>query len=152
MLRHHLRSWTRLSMSSVVGYAPDGTDAWLVFQLRDGTYSDESLIWFLEELHRHVGTDKCTLIWDGLTAHRSRAMKAWLRRQRHWLVIERLPAYGHDLNPVELIWGNLKSRELANLCADTIEEAAVHADAGPERIGCDTEMCQSFLRHCGLSL
>jgi hypothetical protein len=30
---------------------------------------------------------KATLLWDGLPAHRSLAMAAWLRRQRHgwWL-------------------------------------------------------------------
>jgi hypothetical protein len=35
-----------------------------------------------------------------------------------------MPAYGHDLKRVELVWGNLKSSELANLCPHTIEEAA----------------------------
>ena len=29
-----------------VGYAPDGTDAWLVFQMRPGSYNDETLIEF----------------------------------------------------------------------------------------------------------
>jgi len=152
VLRHHLRNWTRLSMSGALGYAPDGAEAWLVFAMRWGTYNDESLIEFLTELRVHLGGDKVTLIWDGLQAHRSRAMRAWLRTQRHWLVVEQLPAYGHDLNPIELVWGNVKSRELANLCADTIEEAAFHADAGLERVGNDTELCLSFLRHTGLSL
>jgi transposase len=55
------------------------------------------------------------LIWDGLPGHRSNRMKAWLATQRRWLVAERLPPYGHDLNPVEPVWGNVKSRELANL-------------------------------------
>jgi hypothetical protein len=30
-------------------------------------------------------------------------MRAWIAEQRNWLVVEQLPAYGHDLNPVELI-------------------------------------------------
>ncbi|MDA8354972.1 MAG: hypothetical protein M0Z95_01415 [Actinomycetota bacterium] len=34
------------------------------------------------------------------------------------------------LNPVKLIWGNLKSTELANLCPDTIDEAALYAEDG----------------------
>ncbi len=65
-------------------------------------------------------------------------MKAYIASQRHWLVVERLPADGHDLNPVELIWGNLKASELANLCPDTIGEAAAAADAGLCRIGEDS--------------
>lgn len=79
-------------------------------------------------------------------------MKAWLKTQRRWLVVESLPAYGHDLNPVESVWGNLKSRELANLCPDAIGEAAHHADTGLDLIGNDTALCHSFLRKCGLSL
>ena len=102
-------------------------------------------------MREHLGGEKATLIWDGLAGHRSNRMKAWIASQRRWLVVERLP-YGHDLNPVEPVWGNLKSRELANLCPDTIGEAAIHADEGLERIGNDTELCHSFLRHCGLSL
>jgi transposase len=41
------------------------------------------------------------LLWDGLPAHRSRAMRAWLATQRSWLVVERLPAYATELNPTE---------------------------------------------------
>jgi hypothetical protein len=50
------------------------------------------------------------------------------------------------------VWANLKSSELANLCPDTIDEAAVHAEAGLDRIGTDTDLCFAFLRHCGLKL
>ena len=75
---------------------------------------------FLAELHRHLDGDKVTLIWDGLPSHRSRAMQAFIKSQRRWLVVERLPAYAPDLNPVEQVWGNLKGTELANLCPDTI--------------------------------
>lgn len=41
-------------MSAVVGYAPDGADAWLVFQMRPGSYNEETLIEFLGELHDHL--------------------------------------------------------------------------------------------------
>ncbi len=37
-------------------------------------------------------------------------------------------AYAHDLNPVELVWGNVKAVELANLCPDTIDEAQQFAE------------------------
>jgi putative transposase len=139
-------------MSAAVAYAPDGSDAWLVFAMRPGAYNQDSLIEFLEDLHDHLGGDKLTLIWDGLPSHRSVVMKTWIAAQRSWLVVERLPAYGHDLNPVELIWGNLRPSELANLCPDTIEEAAVHAEDGLVRIGADAELAFAFLDHCGLRL
>jgi transposase len=139
-------------MAAAVGFAPDGSDAWLVFHMRPGAYNQDSLIEFLEDLHEHLGDDKLTLIWDGLPSHRSKVMKAWIAEQRSWLVVEQLPAYGHDLNPVEMIWGNLKASELANLCPDSIEEAAVFADDGLDRIGGDADLAFAFLKHCGLKL
>ena len=74
------------------------------------------------------------------------------KSQRTWLVVERLPAYAPDLNPVEQVWGNLKGGELANLCPDTIDEAEEIVDQGLCRIGNDTRLAFSFLRHCGLEL
>ncbi len=130
-------------MASALAFAPDGSDANLVFSMPPGSFNDEALIEFLGELRELLGGDKATLIWDGLTSHRSHAMKAFLKTQRHWLVTERLPPYGDDLNPVEQVWGNLKNRELANLCPDSVEEAAVFADDGLMRIGEDTR-----LYHC----
>jgi hypothetical protein len=47
-------------------------------------------------------------------------MLDWLADQRAWLHVERLPGYAPDLNPIEQVWGNVKSQELANLCADTL--------------------------------
>ena len=92
------------------------------------------------------------MIWDGLPSHRSRRMQAWIRRQRRWLVVERLPGYAPDLNPVEGLWGNLKGTELANLCADSIDEPAHAARAGIDRVRADHDLAFAFLRHCGLSL
>ena len=147
-----MNHWKRLSMSAALCVRPDGSDATLVFAVQPGSYNDETLIEFLGELHKLLDGDKVTLIWDGLPSHRSRAMKTFLASQRHWLVVEALPGYAYDLNPVEQVWGNLKGTELANLCPDTIEEAAENVDAGLCRIGSETDLCLAFLRHAGLRL
>ena len=151
MLRHHF-NWNRFSMSAALAYRADGTEAALVFQIKDGTYNTESLIEFLEEFHTHFEGEKVTLIWDGLSAHKSKAMLDWIAEQRSWLVVERLPGYAPELNPVELVWGNAKSSELANLCPDSIDDAEVVADAALARIGNNEQMCFNFLEHTGLSL
>jgi putative transposase len=139
-------------MSAALAFRPDGTEAALVFQCKKDAYDTDSLIEFLQELHGHLPGEKVTVIWDGLPSHRSKAMTAWAATQRSWLVVEQLPGYAHDLNPVELVWGNVKSVELANLCPDTIGEAQVAAEAGLFRIGTDGQLCFNFLRHTGLSL
>ena len=47
-------------------------------------------------------------------------MRAWSHTQRSWLVVERLPAYGPELDPVEGRWSSLKAVELANLTTPTL--------------------------------
>ena len=139
-------------MAGALAYAPDGSVATLVFSMQPASFNDDALIVFLAELRSHLGGDKATVIWDGLMSHRSNKMKAFVKSQRHWLVTERLPPYGHDLNPVEQVWGNVKGQELANLCPEAIGEAAESADSGLQRISDDAPLCFAFLRHCGLLL
>jgi len=149
---HHRFAWKRLSIAGAVVYEPDGSDAHLVFALRPGAYNGETLIEFLTELHQHEAHRLVLLIWDGLPSHRSRRMTDWIASQRNWLTVERLPGYAPDLNPAEQVWDNVKSTELANLCADTIGEVADAAEDGLERINDDASLCFAFLRHCGLRL
>lgn len=139
-------------MSGALAYRPDRSEAVFVFGIQEGAYNTASLIEFLTALRDHLGGQNLTLIWDGLPAHRSRAMKEWLTGQRHWLRVEPLPGYAHDLNPMEMVWGNVKATELANLCPDTIDEAHHAAQAGLERIGSSYQLCFNFLDHTGLSL
>jgi transposase len=150
VLRHHF-AWKRLSIAGALAYEPDGSDAHLVFQLRPGAYNDETLIDFLAEVHEHEQYRPLILIWDGLPSHRSRRMLDWLADQRAWLSAERLPRYAPDLNPIEQVWGNVKSKELANLCA-TIGEVSDAAEEGLHRISSDAPLCFAFLCHTGLRL
>jgi hypothetical protein len=55
--------------------------------------------------------------------HRSDVQRPWLRSlQRDWLVVEHLPPYAPDLNPVEGLWANLKAVDLAGLSVATLDE------------------------------
>jgi transposase len=92
-----------------------------------------------------------TVVWDNLPSHHSRVMDAWLATQRHWLQVEYLPAYAHDLDPVEGLWATLKGVELANLCCDTIAEVLDAARAGIGRVRQERTLLVSFLRQCGLA-
>jgi len=139
-------------MAAALCYGSRGGGAALAFHHQVDAYNTQTLIGALGELRRFLGGQKATLLWDGLPAHRSLAMGAWLRRQRSWLVVERLPGYAPDLNPVEGLWSNLKGVELANLAADTLQEVTTAAERGIQRIRGTPHLAYSFLRHCGLSL
>jgi DDE superfamily endonuclease len=151
VIRHHF-NWKRASMAAGLCYGSRGGGAALAFHHQVDAYNTDTLIQALGELRRFLGGQKATLLWDGLPAHRSLAMRAWLRRQRHWLVAERLPGYAPDLNPVEALWSNLKGVELANLAGDTLDDVTAAAECGIQRIRSTPHLAYSFLRHCGLSL
>ena len=68
------------------------------------------------------------VVWDNLNAHVSAAM-AELDAARDWLTIFQRPPYAHELNPVELVWSQLK-RSLANL-VKTQPRPAHHAGQDP---------------------
>jgi transposase len=151
IIRHRFK-WKRVSLAAGLCYGSRGGGAALAFHRHPEAYDTDSLIGALGELRRTLGGQKATLLWDGLPAHRSRAMRAWLRRQRDWLVVESLPTYAPELNPVEALWSNLKGVELANLAGDTLEEVTTAAERGLQRIRGTPHLAYSFLRHCGLSL
>jgi DDE superfamily endonuclease len=148
----HPFNWKKASMAAAICYGVRGGGAQLAFHVQAGNYDTESLIQVLGELRRFLGGEKATLLWDGLPAHRSTAMRAWLHAQRSWLVIERLPAYAPDLNPVEGLWSSLKTVELANLTSPTLAEVIDQAHQGIDRVRRTPHLAYSFLRRTGLSV
>jgi putative transposase len=79
-------------------------------------------------------------------------MRAWLNTQRSWLVVEPLPAYALELNPVEGLWSCLKGVELANLTSQTLAGVIDQAHRGIDRVRRTPHLAYSFLRHTGLSV
>lgn len=147
----HAFNWGKISVAAALAYRWDGKRCRLYFQTRPGSYGAESLTAFLQELRRHFRGQRIILVWDGLPAHKSRIMKAYLQSQRHWLREERLPGYAPDLNPVEMLWGNIKGQELANRCSANLAEAATALRQGMARVRQSQQLSFAFLDHAGLS-
>jgi len=64
---------------------------------------------------RHIPGD-ILIVWDRLTAHRSRFVREFIEAQEGPIEVEWLPAYAPELNPAEYLWGHLKHHELPNFC------------------------------------
>lgn len=101
--------------------------------MHTGSIKSPQVIEFLRALHRHI-RGKVLLIWDGAPIHRSRVVADFLEQQRHWLHVERLPAYAPELNPVEYLWAYWKKTELANFCPKDIWELSHTACQALKRI------------------
>ncbi len=144
MLQFHF-NWKTLS-------AIAGVTWWnFYFRLFPGAIRSPEVVIFLTHLLRHIHGN-VLVIWDGLRQHRSRLVREFVAAQHGRLELEFLPAYAPELNPVEPIWGNVKTRELANVCAPAL--AALHRPlrAGFARVRRHPDLAFAFLRHAGLTL
>ena len=113
-------NWKQLSVIAGISF-------WnLYFRFHAGAIRGPQFVEFLHALTKQI-RGKLLVIWDGLPAHRSRVVKDYVESLAGHLVLERLPAYAPELNPVEYIWGYMKQRELANLCLRTIGEVGTFA-------------------------
>ncbi len=119
MLQYHF-NWQTLS-------AIAGLTWWNFYvQLHPGTIRAPQVVSFLKHLKRHI-RGKLLIIWDGLPAHRSRLVSAFVAAERRRITLEVLPGYAPELNPVEYLWGHWKQHELPNLCPDNLWELSTHA-------------------------
>jgi hypothetical protein len=131
VLRHRV-AWKRASLAAALGYhASDaGRGPRLCFHVQQASYNTQTLIGVLQQLTSFYAGRQIVLPWDGLGAHSSHDMQAWLSTQQEWLTVERLPAYAPGRNPGEYLWTNLKGVELANFAGDTVVEVADAAEQG----------------------
>lgn len=91
------------------------------FRFHDGAIRKEQVVEFLPALQAHYRR-KLVIIWDGAKPHRSHLVRDHADSTNGQIVIERLPAYAPELNPVAYLGAWLKRHALANNCPDTLDE------------------------------
>ncbi len=116
-----LRQWDRrdrLSAISALTVAPRRRRFGLYWTLHHHNIRGADVLHFLQQLRRHV-PHGFTLIWDRHRPHRARCVTRWLARYPR-IVVEWLPAYAPELNPVEAVWCHTKYGDLANFAPDDL--------------------------------
>lgn len=103
------------------------------FQIHPGSIKGPQVVEFLRHLQRHI-PGQVLVIWDGAPIHRSRLVRDYVASAEGRIAIERLPAYAPELNPVEYLWGPLKTHEIANLIATQAWELSHEATAALRRM------------------
>ncbi len=119
------------------------------FQLHNGTIKTEQVIGFLRALMRHIPTD-LTIVWDRLAAHRSCALRDFVAEQGGRIVLELLPAYAPELNPVEYLWGYWKQHAMTNFCADDFNHLSYEARERLRRLRRRKTLIAAFWQQTGL--
>ena len=138
-------SWDHLSVIGAI--TPDGK---LYVHIQDKAFKGETIVRFLKHLLRHIA-GKLLIIWDGLPAHRGRAIKDFLRAGATQRIhLERLPGYAPDLNPIEGVWQYLKYVEMKNLCCHTLDELRHELRKAIARLRHKTDIICSCIEHVHL--
>ncbi len=103
------------------------------FQMHAGSIKGPQVVEFLQHLQRHL-PGKFLILWDGASIHRSALVQDYVASTQGRIAVERLPAYAPELNPVEYIWGHLKTHEIANLVVKQAWELSFEATAALRRM------------------
>lgn len=141
-------NWKTLSGMGAIGWRPKEAHTRLFLSLRQQSIKQDQIVEFLGSLRRHVRS-QIVLLWDRLSIHRGGAVKRYIAHRREWLRAEYFPPYAPELNPVENLWANLDSRELANHAADALHDLARRIDTGKRRVR-RADLGLSFIKHAGL--
>jgi len=148
LLREHF-NWKRLSAIGAIVWRPDEARTRLFLSLCPGSVDSDKAVAFLQNLRRHV-RGKVALLWDGLPAHRSGKVKQHIASQDHWLMVERLPAYAPELNPVEALWSAINAKATANYSPDTIDELDAQLTSAVRLLRRKAHTGLNFVKHAGL--
>ncbi len=87
---------------------------------------------YLRHVARHV-RGRVTVLWDNGTAHKGRAVKAFLRAHPRFEAVF-LPPYCPELNPDEDVWSWTKTKALRNFCAWDVDHLAGEVRAALQRM------------------
>ena len=113
-------NWKKLSCIGGISFRE------VYFQLHEESVKGPQVVEFVKYLCRAIQGD-LLIVWDGLRAHWSRVVKEHLETLGQRVVVEQLPAYAPELNPVEYLWAQIKHHEIANFAPRQIGELSAAA-------------------------
>jgi transposase len=121
------------------------------FRFFNGAVKSAQVIEFLAALKQQI-KQPLLIIWDGAATHRSRLLRDWLETQHGQIALAALPPYAPELNPVEAIWAYLKKHEIANFCAQHIDQVTDYARRRLQSMQRRQTLVRSFWKQAELAL
>jgi len=147
------KSWDRrdrLSAISAITVSPRRRRMELYFSLRDHNIVHEDFEAFAANLIRQKQR-RMILVIDRWSVHRA-AAKRLLKRFKRRLMIEWLPPYAPELNPVEQVWSRSKYVDLANYIPVDVEALGRAVRGSLRRTRGRADLLRSFFEHAKLKL
>ena len=139
-----------MSLSATIVCTPQGNRPRLFLKSLPHSVKWPDVIAYIKELKRHHRNKKLLLFWDGLAAHKAKAVRAYLKTQRAWLRVERLPAYCPEINPPEYLWSAMKHKYICNLPPEGKQRLKQLVAKSYRTIRNNTTLLKGFLKASGL--
>jgi transposase len=139
--RHH----GKVSVIAALTVPPRRQRVGLYFSLyAEKNVNAERVLRFLRALRRQL-QKIIFVVWDRSQTHKAKIVNRFFERSR---TIHRFsfPSYAPELNPTEMVWGNLKGNPLANLSPETSQELSRRTRYHASRLRCRKSLLRSFLR------
>ena len=143
--------WKNLTLLGMTTYEPTQRKADSLVWIQKKSVRQDSILRLLNDLkkkYEHCG-HPLLLVWDGLPPHRAKSVRHWIKKNKTWLSVHRLPSYAPELNPQEYAWSSLKRKTLGNYCPPTLWALAQKARRGMRKMR-ETSILKGFLKKSGL--
>jgi transposase len=151
ILYQRTQSHQKVSVIAALCVAPNRHRLHLYFRLHPGENIKAPLVKdFLYNLLHQLHTP-LILIWDRFLAHRAKTVRSLIRKTP-CLYAFFLPPYAPELNPVENVWGYMKTNSMANLTPLDLNSLTQTTRTHGRSLQRKQNLLRSFLNHCPLSL
>lgn len=146
------RSWGKVSAIAALVVPPQRDEVACLFRLHpDANIIADHVLSFLRELASHLSGTPFFVVWDRWQPHRERRVRSFLAAPPA-VGSAFLPAYAPELNPVESLWGYLKTNHLANLAPLDSTALATTTRRHARSVQRRHALLRSFIDHSPLSL
>lgn len=144
-VRHQGRGRDKASTIAALTLSPKNRRLGLYFSTLVNDYFDHvAVAWFVRELLKHL-RGPVIVIWDGGPMHRGPDIRQ-LQQNYPRLILEALPPYAPELNPVECIWTQVKWGRLCNFIAPDSPTLEKYVFKELHNIRTNQERLRSFWR------
>ncbi|UBV45256.1 IS630 family transposase (plasmid) [Deinococcus taeanensis] len=97
-----------------------------------GAVRSPQVVAFLEHLLRHIAGE-VVVVLDRAMIHRAKVVQAFVAGHERLSLVS-LPGDAPELNPIELVWADIKRNLLGNFCAPTVRALKARLTLGWQRI------------------
>lgn len=150
-LPHNCRHHSRVSAIGLLSVSPARRRFGCYHLLQPvDSINDEMVVAVLRQMRRHF-RGPVIVVWDRLQAHRSAFVQEYLSGVPD-LHIEYFPPYCPELNPVEYLWADSKTHDLADFCPHNLDELFAATDQALSAKAGDQQRLAGYLRKAELPL